>query len=238
MSINIAELNEAIAAKIPDREAIVFRDRRFTFRQMNERSRRLANLLLSHDVTLHKERSELENWQSGQDHVALYMYNGNEYPECLMGTLKSRSVPVNINYRYVAAELLHVMKDANVKVIIYHGCFASKVAAILDQLDNVKLLIQVEDGSNAPLLPGAIEYEAALAGSSPSKPNVNLSPDDLYMIYTGGTTGMPKGVLWRQGDFLISMLGMKDKDGVPISDMDIILQQVTRSRGSSALAAP
>ncbi|MEH6476700.1 MAG: AMP-binding protein [Sneathiella sp.] len=238
MSINIAELNEAIAAIIPDREAIVFRDRRFSYAELNERSRRLANFLLSHGVTLHKERAELENWESGQDHVALYMYNGNEYPECLLGTLKSRSVPVNINYRYVEEELLHVMKDADVKVIIYHGCFADKVAAISNQLNNLSLLIQVEDGSNVPLLPGAIEYESALASASSSKPTVTLSPDDLYMIYTGGTTGMPKGVLWRQGDFLVSMLGMKDKNDVPISDMDLILAQVTRSRGSSALSAP
>jgi len=238
MSINIAELNEAIAAAIPDREALVFRDRRFSYAELNERSRRLANFLLSHGVTLHRERSELENWESGQDHVALYMYNGNEYPECLMGTLKSRSVPVNINYRYVEEELLHVMKDADVKVIIYHGCFADKVAAISNQLNNLSVLIQVEDGSNAPLLSGAIEYESALASASASKPNVTLSPDDLYMIYTGGTTGMPKGVLWRQGDFLVSMLGMKDKNDVPILDMDLILNQVMQSRGSSALSAP
>jgi len=238
MSINIADLNEAIAAAIPDREAIVFRNRRFTFAQFNERASRLANLFLSHGITIQKERSEIENWQSGQDHVALYMFNGNEYPESILATLKARAVPVNVNFRYVEEELVHLLNDASVKAIIYHQTFAPTLAKVLKDVPTLKLLIQVEDGSGHSLLPEAVEYEAALASASPEKPATTPSADDIYMIYTGGTTGMPKGVLWRQGDFLASMLGGRNEDGSPKTDIDEFVERATHSKPSSSLAAP
>ncbi len=238
MSINIAQLNEAIAAAIPNREALIFRDRRFTYREFNERSRRLANFLLSHDITIQKERRFLKNSESGQDHVALYMYNGNEYPECILGTLKARVIPVNVNYRYVEEELRHLLTDASVKAIIYHACFATVLKEILADLPTVKLLIQVADGSGKEMLEGAIDYEEALRLSSPEKPATTPSPDDIYMIYTGGTTGMPKGVLWRQGDFLASMLGGRHEDGSPITEIQEFVDQAVNSKTSSSLAAP
>ncbi|MEH6403584.1 MAG: acyl-CoA synthetase [Sneathiella sp.] len=238
MSINIADLNEAIAAAIPDREAIVFRNRRFTYSQFNDRACRLANVLLAHGITLHKERHEIQNWESGQDHVALYMFNGNEYPEGILATLKARAVPVNVNFRYVEKELIHLLNDASVKAIIYHQIFAPTLAKILADIPTLKLLIQVEDGSGHELLPGALEYEAALASASSDKPATVPSPDDIYMIYTGGTTGMPKGVLWRQGDFLASMLDARNKDGSPKTDISKFVSHAVKSKPSSSLAAP
>ncbi|MBE7637495.1 AMP-binding protein [Sneathiella sp. P13V-1] len=238
MPLNIAELNEAIADALPDREAIVFGKRRITFAEFNDRTRRLANLLLDHGITVHAERENLQNWQSGQDHVGLYMYNCNEYPEGILGCLKARAVPININYRYVEEELIYVMRDAGLKALIFHGCFADKVDAIRHQLPDLKLLIQVEDGSNTPLLEGAIAYEDALTSSSSEKPDVIPSPDDLYVIYTGGTTGMPKGVLWRQCDFLPSVLGGRHDDGSPIEDIGTFIDKAVNSKSSSSLAAP
>lgn len=238
MSINIADLNEAIAAAIPGREALVFRDRRFTYSQFNDRARRLANFLLSHGITVQKERHEIQNWELGQDPVALYMFNGNEYPESILATLKARAVPVNVNFRYVAEELKHVLNDSGAKAIIYHETFALSVAEILKEVPTLKLLIQVRDGSGHDLLPGAIEYEEALASASPLKPATFPSPDDIYMIYTGGTTGMPKGVLWRQGDFLASMLNARHKDGSPKTDINEFVSHAIGSPPSSSLAAP
>ncbi len=235
--INVVALHEAISAAVPEREAIVFRDRRISYRELTERTRRLANFLLSNGITARKERSELKNWQSGQDQVALYMYNGNEYPESILGALKARAVPINLNYRYVEQELLYVMRDAEVKAVVYHGCFSAQVAAVRSQIPSLKVLIQVDDGSGMELLPGAIDYETALKQSSPLKPDVQWNADDLYMIYTGGTTGMPKGVLWRQGDFAVSMLGLKDKAGTPITDMQYIVKRAVESKPLSSLSS-
>lgn len=235
MSINLAELNEAIAKAIPDREAIIFRDRRVTFSEFAERSRKLANFFIEHGLTVHAERECLENWQSGQDHVALYLHNGNEYPESLMGALKARAVPININYRYVEEELVHVLNDAAVKAIVYHATFAQTVSNILADVPSLKVLIQVEDESGADLLPRAYRYEEVLATTSARQPDVSPSPDDLYIVYTGGSTGRPKGVLWRQSDFLASSLGGVDRQGEQITDMQAFVDVASKARPSASL---
>jgi fatty-acyl-CoA synthase len=205
--INIAEAQEAIAAAIPDREALVFRDRRFTYRQWNDRTRRLGNYLISMGLGCHKPRSELNGWESGQDHLALYLYNGNEYLEGMLGGYKARVAPFNVNYRYVDEELVYLLNNARTRAIVYHAEFAPRLAAIRHQVPTLEHFIQVQDDSGEPLLPGAVDYEAALAGAPAERPSVDWSPDDLYILYTGGTTGMPKGVLWRQSDILFSALG-------------------------------
>ncbi|MBX3706755.1 MAG: acyl-CoA synthetase [Pseudomonadales bacterium] len=205
--ISIAEVQEAIAAAIPDREAIVFRDRRFTYRDWNERTRRLANYLISLGLGCHTPRSALAGWESGQDHLALYLHNGNEYLEGMLGGYKARVAPFNVNYRYVDEELVYLLNNARTRAIVYHAEFAPRVAAIRAAVPTLEFLIQVRDDSAEPLLPGAVEYEAALAGASAARPAVEWSPDDLYILYTGGTTGMPKGVLWRQSDILFAALG-------------------------------
>ena len=202
---NLATVHEAIAEAIPDRECLVFRDRRFTWAQVTERTRRLASVLRAHGLGCHKERPALENSESGQDHVALYLLNGNEYLEGMLGAFKSRTAPFNVNYRYVDEELLYLFNDAKARCVIYHARFAPTLARIRESLSDVKLWLQVEDGYGEALLPGAIDYEQALAGAAPEPPR-DLSPDDLYILYTGGTTGMPKGVLWRQGDLFAGAL--------------------------------
>ncbi|MBT4689099.1 MAG: AMP-binding protein [Rhodospirillaceae bacterium] len=236
--LNLGQVHDAIADAIGDREALVFRDRRFTHGEVAERSRRFANFLVALGITTHTERKDLENWQSGHDHVALYMYNGNEYLECLLGCVKARAAGANINFRYVAEELRYVLNDANAKAIVYHACFAPVVAAVLPQIGPQKALIQVADSSGQPLLPGALDYEDVLAAASPDKLDLNYSPDDLYLLYTGGTTGMPKGVLWRQGDFLASPLGGKRADGSVIDSIDEYVAGALKSKGYRSLPAP
>ncbi|PJK30833.1 acyl-CoA synthetase [Minwuia thermotolerans] len=215
MTLPLAPLHEAVAAALPEREAIVFRDRRLTYAEVAERSRRLANFLLSQDITIHRPRSELENWESGQDHVALYMFNCNEYVEALLGGYKARAVPFNVNYRYVREELEYLLNDADAKAIVYHGCFAPVVREVLADVPTCRLLIQVDDGSGQPLLEGAFDYEAVLAESSPGPTGQTCEPDDLFILYTGGTTGMPRGVLWRQADAYLSQMGGR-YDGVNV----------------------
>jgi fatty-acyl-CoA synthase len=210
MTFNLAHLSEIIADAVPDREALVFRDRRFTYADLRNRSRRLANHLIGAGLGCHTERSELAGHESGQDHLALYLHNGNEYMEGMLGAYKARVAPFNVNYRYVEEELVYLLNDARTSAIIYHDCFAPRLAAIRDQVPTLKVLIQVSDDSGEPLLDGAVRYEDALAAASEERPDVEWSPDDLYILYTGGTTGMPKGVLWRQSDILVAALGGRD----------------------------
>jgi fatty-acyl-CoA synthase len=238
MDFNLARVHDAIAAAIPARESLVFRDRRLTFGALNERSRRLANYLLGRGIVVPRERSELEPHESGQDHLALYLYNGNEYVEGMLSAFMARAAPVNVNYRYVEAELVHLLRDSSARAILYHAEFAPRLAAIRRELPGLEILIQVADRSGNELLPGAIDYEEALAGGSPERPDVEWSPDDLYILYTGGTTGLPKGVLWRQGDVFPAAMGGGKLDGSEKASIDEIVSGAREGGALRLLITP
>jgi len=229
---NLALIHEAIAEKIPEREAIVFRNRRFSWRELTDRTRRLADLLRSSGIGCHTERSNLENWESGQDHVGLYLRNGNEYLEGMLGAFKARAVPFNVNYRYVDDELIGLLVDADARALIFHASFAPVLDRIRGRLPRLELLIQVSDDSAEPLLPGALDFEQALAAAQPSLPAPDLSPDDLYILYTGGTTGSPKAVLWRQEDIFHSALYSSEAESLE----DVIARAL--NEGPRVLTAP
>ena len=215
---NLAEVHEAIAAAIPDRECIVFRDRRLTWAEVNDRTRRLANVLAGAGLGARPEgRAGLAGHETHQDHLAIYAYNGNEYLEAMVGAFKARVAPLNVNYRYVAEELRYLLDNSDARGIVYHSAFAPTLAEVLPGLPRLELLLQIADDSGHDLLPGAQWYEDALATASPELPACasEWSPDDLYILYTGGTTGMPKGVLWRQADILCSVMGGKAADNSP-----------------------
>jgi fatty-acyl-CoA synthase len=204
---NLGLVHEVVAKAVPDRECIVWRDRRYTYADVTDRTRRLATFLHRHGFGLHAERSTLAGHESGQDHLGLYLYNGNEYIEGMLGAYKARVAPFNVNYRYVEEELRYLLRDAKARGLIYHATFAPVLERILPDLRDLELLIQVADESGEALLPGAVDYEKALASAAPKLPPVQPSPDDLYILYTGGTTGMPKGVLWRQHDIFRAAMG-------------------------------
>jgi len=204
---NLARVNEVVASVVPDREYLVWGERRFTYGQLAGRTDRLASLLHDRGLGCHLERAELAGHESGQDHLGLYLYNGNEYIEGMLGSYKARVAPFNVNYRYVEEELAYLLHDAATRALVYHAEFAPVLAKVLPELPGVELLLQVADDSGHDLLPGALDYEEALAAASPEPPPVEPSPDDLYVLYTGGTTGMPKGVLWRQHDIFVAAMG-------------------------------
>ncbi len=210
MEFNLAAIHETVEAACPDRPCVTFRDRRLTYREFGDRTRRLANALLDRGFSVRAERADLETHQSGQDHLALYLHNGNEYLEGMLGAYKARVAPFNVNYRYVAEELEYLLADSGARGVIFHSAFADTLAEVRDRLPHLTTLWQVADDSGDDLLEGAEWYEDVLAAASPALDESVTSAwsgDDLYILYTGGTTGMPKGVLWRQADIWVGALG-------------------------------
>ena len=203
---DLPDVFDTVAAQHPDRECLIWGDRRLTFSEMVDRSTRLGAYLRSRGLGAHAERDALAGHESGQDHLGIYLYNGNEYIEAMLGAFRARVAPFNVNYRYVADELHYLLDNSRCRALVYHAAFAPVLAELLDRLPRIEVLLQVADDSGNDLLPGAVDYEEALAGTAPEL-DVRPSPDDLYILYTGGTTGMPKGVLWRQHDIFMSAMG-------------------------------
>lgn len=238
-TFTVPAVAKAVAAAIPDRELIIQGDRRYTYRQVIERSSRLAAFLHSQGLGCHTERSALAGHEVGQDLLGLYAYNGNEFVEALLGSFEARVAPFNVNFRYVKSELQYLLADSGATALLYHAAFAPRVAEILPDLPQLRVLIQIADDSGNELLDGAIDYEDALAAVSPEPPPVQHSADDLYVLYTGGTTGMPKGVLWRQHDiFMTSFGGRNLMTGEPSASVDEIVNRAASGPGTKLMILP
>lgn len=204
---NLSTVFGTLAATIPDSRAVLWRDQEFTFAQMDTRIDGFAHFLVSLGLGCHTERDQLQNHESGQDHLGLYLRNGNEYLEAMIGSYRARVAPFNVNFRYVESELLYLLENSKARALVYNSEFAPRVAAIRNELPHLDFLIQVSDHTGNALLPGAIDYESTLHTPPPLSGMPTPSPDDIYLLYTGGTTGMPKGVLWRQNDVYVSSMG-------------------------------
>jgi fatty-acyl-CoA synthase len=194
---------DAVAEVVPDRVMTVCGNRRSTFAQAADRTRRLANFLSSNGFGAHRERAELNNWECGQDRVALIMHN-DLYPDMVIGCLKARTIPVNVNYYYSPTEVAELLGYLRPRGIIYHRALGAKFADVLS-VSGAELLVCIDDGSDTPELPNAVALDEALARGDTDQA-LSASPDDLLMICTGGTTGRPKGVLWRQSDIYVSSM--------------------------------
>jgi len=194
MEFHLADLFESVADAVPDREAIVCADKRATHAKLDERATRLAHALSTAGV------------RPG-DHIGLYLYNGIEYIEGMLAAFKIRAVPININFRYVEEELYYLFDNADLVGIIHHREFAPRIAAVAERLPKLKTIFAVEDGSDADCSAiGSLNYDEELANASPERDFAPRSADDLYIVYTGGTTGLPKGVMWRHQDLFFAAL--------------------------------
>jgi 3-oxocholest-4-en-26-oate---CoA ligase len=192
-SYQLADLFEAVADAVPDRLALVAGDRRLTYRELDERATRFANHLDSLDLPVGTK-------------VGIYAWNRAEWLEAMLGCFKARMVPINVNYRYVAEELAYLLDNADVEALVFERGFAANVEELRPRLPALRHLVVLEDG-NGGETPGAVPYEDALAAASPERSAAERSPDDLYILYTGGTTGMPKGVMWRHEDIFFAAMG-------------------------------
>jgi acyl-CoA synthetase (AMP-forming)/AMP-acid ligase II len=205
VSFNLADLFESVVDTIPDRPAVVSDGRRLTYVDLDERANRLAHRLREAGI-------------GPGDFVGLQLVNGSEYLEGMLACFKVRAVPVNINYRYVDAELRYLYADAGLVGLIHHRQFAPTVAAALDAIEQPRLVLEVDDGSGVPRSAGALDYESELAVRPADRIDVGRSGDDVYCVYTGGTTGAPKGVLWRHEDIFFGAMG----GGDPLHTGDVI----------------
>jgi 3-oxocholest-4-en-26-oate---CoA ligase len=226
MEFNLADLWEHVVDTVPDREALVCGDLRLTYTQADERIDRLAHHLAEHGV-------------GPGDHIALYLQNGVEYLEGMLAAFKIRAVPVNVNYRYVEEELRYLFNDADAKAVVFHREFAPKLTAIRDAVPGLTHFVSVEDGSGEDLTAlGAVGYDDALAASRPGRDFPARSADDLYILYTGGTTGMPKGVMWRAEDIFFGAFGGGDFAGRAIATPEEIADKAIAGRTRCLPACP
>ncbi|MGW1768625.1 acyl-CoA synthetase [Streptomyces sp. NPDC002073] len=228
MEYNLADLFESVVDVVPDREALVYVDhpgsgaeRRLTYAQLDAAANRLAHHLLDSGLT-------------AGEHLGLHLYNGTEYLQTVLACLKARLVPVNVNYRYVEEELVYLYRDADLAALVFDGEFTPRVAAALPKTGKLRHLVRVGAApAGAPELPGAVAFEDAEASGSPERGFAPRSADDLFIIYTGGTTGMPKGVMWRQEDLFFAGLFGGAPSGEPVKRPEELAERV--AAGGSGL---
>jgi acyl-CoA synthetase (AMP-forming)/AMP-acid ligase II len=197
MEFNLANLFEAAVDAYPEREYLVADGKRRTYAQMEARANQLAHYLAGQGI-------------GPGDHVGIYAYNSVEWVETLWAVFKLRAVWININYRYVKDELRYLLSNADLQALVFAREFSPLVAALAPELPALRELVVIEDGSDASPTPGSVSYESALEGQSEERDFEPRSGGDLYILYTGGTTGMPKGVVWRHEDVFYALGGGTD----------------------------
>ncbi|WP_330284639.1 acyl-CoA synthetase [Streptomyces sp. NBC_00588] len=217
MEYNLADLFESVVDVVPDREALVYIDhpgtgaeRRLTYAQLDAAANRIGHHLLDAGI------------RPGE-HLGLHLYNGIEYLQTVFGCLKARIVPVNVNYRYVEDELVYLYRDADLVALVFDAEFDGRVAASLPHCPKLRHLVRVGgDGGQTT----AVAFTEAEAGGSSERGFPVRSGDDQFIIYTGGTTGMPKGVMWRQEDLFFSGLGGGAPTGEPVTKPQELAERV------------
>ncbi|MFI6451412.1 acyl-CoA synthetase [Streptosporangium amethystogenes] len=220
MEFNHADLFEGIVDAVGDRTAVICGDDRRTYAELDAEADRLAHYLLDRGVS------------AGQ-HVGIHLYNGIEYLVGMLAALKIRAVPINVNYRYVEAELLYLYQDSDIVALLFDVEFDSRVAATAPQAPRLRHLIAVGGASGVET---AVPYREALAAGSPERGFPERSGDDVYIIYTGGTTGMPKGVMWRVEDLFFAF-GGGNPGGEPRATPEEVIEAAVASGPVTMLAA-
>lgn len=211
MTLNVADLFEAVADAIPDRTPLILGERRLTYRELELRSNRLAHHLQSVGV------------KPGQ-HVGIHMRNCVEYVEALLACMKIRAVPINVNFRYTDVELAYVYTNSQMVALLVEGEFAEIALGVVPQCPEIDHVLIIGD-----------EYETALAAASDVRDFETRSDDDHFIIYTGGTTGMPKGVVWRHEDFFFAALSGANLSGPPRRSLEEVVDAAIANTNPTVL---
>ncbi|WP_329360875.1 acyl-CoA synthetase [Streptomyces sp. NBC_01483] len=220
MEYNLADLFESVVDVVPGREALVYIDhpgtgaeRRLTYAQLDAAANRVAHHLIDSGI------------RPGE-HLGLHLYNGVEYLQTVLGCLKARIVPVNVNYRYVEEELVYLYRDADLVALVFDAEFTDRVAAALPRTPALRHLLRVGSAATEGASLSAGDFAEAEAAGSPERGFPPRSADDQFIIYTGGTTGMPKGVMWRQEDLFFAGLGGGAPTGEPVKKPEELAERV------------
>ncbi|MFI1250429.1 acyl-CoA synthetase [Streptomyces anulatus] len=220
MEYNLADLFESVVDAVPDREALLYVDhpgtgaeRRLTYAELDAAANRIAHHLIDAGI------------RPGE-HLGLHLYNGVEYLQTVLGALKARIVPVNVNYRYVEEELVYLYRDADLAALVFDGEFDERVAAAAPQAPGLRHLVRVGPAPDAPPAVPVVPFTDAERSGGSGRGFAPRSADDQFIIYTGGTTGMPKGVMWRQEDLFFSGLGGGAPTGEPVKAPQELAERV------------
>src|SRR6201998_3438416 len=198
VALNIADLAEHAIDAVPDRVALICGDEQLTYAQLEEKANRLAHYLMDQGV-------------KKDDKVGLYCRNRIEIVIAMLGIVKAGAILVNVNYRYVEGELRYLFSNSDMVAVVHERQYADRVANVLPDTPNVKTVLVVEDGSDADYHRyGGVEFYSAIGAGSPERYFGERSADDIYLLYTGGTTGFPKGVMWRHEDIYRVLFGGTD----------------------------
>ena len=227
MQYQLADLFESVVDKVPDRTALVS-NRTLTYRQLDERANQFAHHLRASGI-------------GRGDHVGFHMKNGTEFVEGMIACFKIGAVPVNVNYRYVEDELRYLYDNADLACLLFDAEFGGLVTQVAPEINTFRHFVCVEgDFGNTARPDGTVEYEAALDGQPTTNAGLTdgRNPDDLYMLYTGGTTGMPKGVMWRHEDLFFAGMGGGNPVGEPVSRPEEIAERISLEWATKMFAAP
>ncbi|GAY18076.1 acyl-CoA synthetase [Mycobacterium sp. shizuoka-1] len=198
VALNIADLAEHAIDAVPDRVAFICGEDRITFAELEDKANRFAHYLLDHGV-------------KKDDKVGLYCRNRIEIVIAMLGTIKAGAILVNVNFRYVEGELRYLFENSDMVALVHERQYSDRVANVLPETPDVKTILVIEDGSDKDYQRyGGVEFYSALAESSPERDFGERSEDDIYLLYTGGTTGFPKGVMWRHEDIYRVLFGGTD----------------------------
>ena len=221
MSMQFANVWERVSDVVGDEIALINGEDKLTWASFDIKAAKVATILEEHGL-------------KSDSKVGIYLHNSNEYLEVQYGVFKIEGVPINVNYRYKENELVYLLDNSDAEAVFFQGCYAERISAIKEQLPKVKVYIQIDDGTE-PLMESAIDYENSIS-SSKEQIRFDRTEDNIYMLYTGGTTGMPKGVMYKHGSFIPSMLKTAFAMGFEVpEDMNDLEKIIVNAQANNAL---
>ena len=220
MNLDFASVWEMVSDLVPENDALICGEDIVTWKEYDDRASKIASAL--------SEAGLGANSKAG-----LYLNNSNEYLIAQYAIFKVGGIPINVNYRYVEEELIYLLENSDAEAVFYHACYSSRIKEISGSLPNIKAWIEVSDGTESKF-DQSLKYEDLLNQHSPMK-RIHRDPETIYMLYTGGTTGMPKGVMYKQGEFLVYLFRTLKAMGYDVpEDLSDLESRIEASKSSNA----